>query len=136
MRADEVDRAQLLNEVDALPTEMAGRVFLIAGVAGHPLAVGQQGRQVRHRCGTLQAEGRPRRPVTCEAGSAGQRTNGSRAAIETRAADLARFEQGDVRAEFAGLQGSGDSGWPTAYHEQADLSVHQQVPVSGPHEAP
>ena len=40
--------------------------------------------------------------------------NGAGAAVEARTTDLVRLRQGDLRAELAGLQGSGDPGWPAA----------------------
>jgi hypothetical protein len=132
VRAGEANRAEVLDQVDALPAQMAGHVFLVMGVAGHPLAVGQHGGQVGHRGRTLETEGGPRRPVTCQAGGPRQRADRCRAAVQARAAQLPRFEQGDVRAELAGLQGNGGSGWPAADHEQADVSVHQQVQRPGP----
>jgi hypothetical protein len=127
VRPGETDRAQVLDQVDALPADMPGHVLLVVGVAGHPLAVGQHGGQVGHGGGTAQAEGGPRRPVAREAGGAGQRADRRRAAVQAGAADLVGFEQGDPRAELAGLQGRGDPGGPAAHNQEAAVS-HGQRP--------
>ena len=124
VRAGETDRAQVLDQVDALPADMPGHVLLVVGVAGHPIAVGQHGGQVGHGGGAAQAEGGPRRPVAGQPGGPGQRADRGRASVEAGSADLVRLEQGDPRAEFAGLQGRGDPGGPAAGHEQADVGAH------------
>ena len=98
VRVGEGDRAEVLDQVNSMPPEMAGHVLLVVGVAGHPLAVGQHGGKVGHRRRAVEAEGGPGRPVARQAGGAGQRPHRRRAAVQAGAADLARFEQGDLGA--------------------------------------
>ena len=41
-----MDGAEVLDEVDAVAAQLVGQVLLLEGVAGHPIAVGQDGLQV------------------------------------------------------------------------------------------
>jgi hypothetical protein len=104
--------------------EVAGHVLLVVGVPGHPLAVGHDGRQVGYGRGTLEAECGPRGPVARQAGRACEGAHRCRSAVEAGAADLGCFEQGDLRAEFAGLEGGGYARWSSPEHQQADLAHH------------
>ena len=58
-RPGEADRAEMLDQVDAVPADMARHVLLLVGIAGHPLAVGKHGGQVGDGRRTGQAELRP-----------------------------------------------------------------------------
>ena len=118
-RPGEADRAEVLDQVDAAPSDMAGQVLLVMGVAGHPLAVGEHGGQVGNGRLAGQAEGCPGGPVTRQPGRARQRPHRRRAGVEAGPANLSRLEQGDPRAEFAGQQGGGDSGRAAADHQHA-----------------
>ena len=124
MRVGEAGRAAILDQIDAMPPEMAGQVFLVVGVAGHPIGVGHHDRQVGHRPGTFQAENGPRGPVARQPGRAGQGAHRRRPAVEAGAANLPRLEQGDLGAQFTGLQGRGDPGRPAADHQQTGDVAH------------
>ena len=47
--AGHLRRSEVLHQVDPLPAQMAGQVFLVMGVPGHPVTVGHHGRKVRDR---------------------------------------------------------------------------------------
>ena len=104
VRAGEAGRAEVLDQVDSVPPQMAGHVLLAVGVAGHPLAVGQHRRKVRHGRRPAEAERGPGGPVAGQPGGAGQRPHRCRAAVQAGPADLGRFEHGDLGAELAALR--------------------------------
>ena len=93
VRPGEADRAEMLDQVDAVPADVARDVLLLVGVAGHPLAVGQHRGQVGDRRRAGQAELRPGRPVTGQPGRARQRPYRRRPGVEAGPADLGRLEQ-------------------------------------------
>jgi len=99
-----------------VPAQMAGQVLLVMGVTGHPVAVGHHDREVRDRRRAVEAEGGPGGPVARQPGRPSQRPHRRRAAVEAGTADLTCFEQGDLRAELAGLERSSDPGRPPADH--------------------
>jgi len=132
MRVDEANWAEMLIQVNSAPPDVAGHVPLVVGVAGHPLAVGHDGRKIWHGWRAVEAERSPQGPIAGQPGGAGQRPHRRRAAVEARAADLACFEHGDVRAKLAGLESGGEAGRSPADHQQVARSAHRADPDSPP----
>jgi len=130
VRIDEADGAEVLHQVDPVPAQMAGQVLLVMGVTGHPVAVGHHDREVRDRRRAVEAEGGPGGPVARQPGRPRQRPHRRRATVEAGAADLTCFEQGDPRAELAGLEGSGDPGRAPAEDQQGPVRAHRRIRVS------
>ena len=57
MGIGEMDGAEVLDEVDAVATQLVGQMLLLEGVASHPIAVGQHCLQVGLRRRTFETEG-------------------------------------------------------------------------------
>src|ERR1700727_1323675 len=53
-----------------------------------------------------------------------------RPAVRRGPADLGRLEQSDLGAKLTSLKRGGDSGWPSADHQQAAVSTHHYSPLA------
>src|SRR5271157_1345545 len=133
MRAGEPDRTQLVLKVDSIAAEVAGQVFLVVNIAGHPDAVGQDGIQVRHRGRPFKPESGPGGPLSYQASGAGQSTYQRRPVVPIGSADLLGFQQGDVFAQLPRLQCGSNARGAAAHYQHSHCATSPEGVRPGLH---
>ena len=117
VRVGEPNRPEVLDEVDPVTSQLVGQVFLLSDVAGHTIAVCQNGLKVGYRTRPFEAERGPRVPVSGQPRGPRHCANGCRPPVDVGSTDLVCLQQRDGGTVLAGLDGGSDPGGAPSDHE-------------------